>query len=72
MGLSPFTAKITSSKGRPDEKTLDAFFKAGYTKENLIDVILAIADKVVMNYVNNITQIAIDFPVAQELNLENA
>lgn len=36
---------------------------------NLVDVVIAIADKVVMNYLHNITQIPIDFPVAPELEL---
>lgn len=65
--LAKLTQAITATQGRPDANTLNAFFEAGYTKANLIDVVLAIADKVVMNYVHNITQIPIDFPVAPEL-----
>jgi AhpD family alkylhydroperoxidase len=59
---------ITESKGQNlDTALLDKFFGAGYTRGHLVDVIIAIADKVVMNYLHNITQIPIDFPVAANL-----
>ena len=58
---------ITLNKGKVDDTTLESFFNVGYSKGTLVDVILAIGDKVVMNYLHNLTQIEIDFPVAQEL-----
>lgn len=67
--LARLTRDITSTKGRPDAETLQAFFDAGYTNGALVDVVMAIADKVVMNYLHNIMQIPIDFPVAPELEL---
>jgi AhpD family alkylhydroperoxidase len=65
--LVALAKEITHTKGRPSESTLNAFFAAGYTKGSLVDLILAVADKVIMNYLHNITQIPIDFPIAQEL-----
>ncbi len=65
--LVRLTKEITAQKGRPSGVTLDAFFAAGYTNESLVDVIIAIADKVVMNYLHNITEVPIDFPLAPEL-----
>lgn len=67
--LVRLTKEITETHGKPGEATLDAFFAAGYTKGALVDVIIAIADKVVMNYLHNITQVPIDFPVAPELEV---
>ncbi|WP_420379373.1 carboxymuconolactone decarboxylase family protein [Gilvibacter sp.] len=58
---------ITLNKGKVDDTTLSNFFNAGYTKENLVDVIVAIGDKVIMNYLHNLTQIEIDFPLAQDI-----
>lgn len=58
---------ITLNKGKVDTTTLEGFFNAGYSKGTLVDVILAVGDKVVMNYLHNLTQIEIDFPVVQEL-----
>lgn len=82
QGTAPFNAKIdalvrltkeiTVRKGRPETPTLEAFFAVGYTNENLVDVLIAIADKVVMNYLHNITQIPIDFPLAPVLEAETA
>lgn len=77
-GAAPFDPKIdalvrlskaiTEGKGQNlDTALLDKFFAAGYTKGHLVDTIIAIADKVVMNYLHNITQVPIDFPVAADL-----
>ncbi len=65
--LVRFTKEVTAQKGRLSAATLDAFFAAGYTRESVVDVIIAIADKVVMNYLHNLTEVPIDFPLAPEL-----
>lgn len=65
--LAVLAKEITETKGRPSETTLNAFFEAGYSKGSLVDLLVAIADKVIMNYLHNITQVAIDFPIASEL-----
>lgn len=65
--LVKLAKEITETHGRPAEATLNAFFEAGYTQGSLVDLIVAIADKVIMNYLHNITQVPIDFPVAPEL-----
>lgn len=67
--LARLTSEITALRGNPSPEALDRFFATGYTKGSLVDVVLAIADKVVMNYLHNITQVPIDFPVAPELEL---
>ena len=58
---------ITEKKGRISDATLEAFYAAGYNDGNLVDVILLISDKIAMNYLHNLTNIAIDFPLAPEL-----
>jgi len=65
--LVKIAKEITLNKGKVDDATLEAFFNAGYSKGTLVDIILAVGDKVVMNYLHNLTKIDIDFPVAQEL-----
>ncbi len=66
--LVKLAGAITEGKGNNlDATLLENFYNAGYTKGGLVDLILLIADKVVMNYLHNITQIPIDFPVAPEL-----
>ena len=66
--LVTLTKDITENKGRVSAENLDAFFAAGYNKGNLVDVILQISDKVAMNYLHNLTGVAIDFPLAPALN----
>jgi AhpD family alkylhydroperoxidase len=63
---------ITESKGIGIEEELEAFYEVGYTNANLVDLILLIADKIVMNYLHNITKVPIDFPLAPELEIETA
>ena len=69
--LARLTREVTAHKGRPSDEALENFFAVGYTEGQLVDVMIAIADKVVMNYLHNITQIPIDFPVAPELAVIN-
>jgi len=58
---------ITVNHGRPDDKLVDNFFAAGYNEGNLVDVVLVVGDKIISNYLNNITGTPIDFPVAVPL-----
>lgn len=59
---------ITENKGHVAPEKLDAFFEAGYNKGNLVDLILLVGDKTILNYLHNLTEVAIDFPPAPELN----
>ncbi|MBD0257741.1 MAG: carboxymuconolactone decarboxylase family protein [Cytophagales bacterium] len=70
--LVKLTREITLHKGRIAEAHLDAFYAAGYTNESLVDVIAAIGDKVIMNYLHNLTQVPVDFPPAPQLNAVEA
>lgn len=70
--LVQFTKEATVNKGKVSESTLNGFFNAGYTKGSIVDVIIAIADKVVMNYLHNLTQVEIDFPLAKRLEAATA
>lgn len=65
--LVQLTKELTENKGRASESALQNFYTQGYTKGNLVDVILQISDKIAMNYLHNLTQIEIDFPLAEEL-----
>lgn len=65
--LVQLTKELTENKGKASDSALQSFFHQGYTKEHLIDVILQISDKIAMNYLHNLTNIAIDFPIAQDL-----
>lgn len=65
--LTQLVVAITKNKGRAGESILSDFFNAGYTNGNLVDVIVAVGDKTISNYLHNLTQVPIDFPLAPEL-----
>lgn len=66
--LARLTKGITESRGHVDEALIDAFFAAGWTKENLVDTIVIIGDKTVSNYLHSTTKVPVDFPAAASLN----
>ena len=67
--LVKFTESVVRNRGRASSEAVDAFFAAGYTEANMIDVIIVVGDKTISNYIHNLTQFAIDFPLAPELEL---
>lgn len=70
--LARLAKNITENRGATDAAILDNFFTAGWTKENLIDVIVLVGDKTISNYINNTTEIPVDFPIAQPLEAVEA
>ena len=70
--LAKLTRDITHSRGHGDQTLVDAFFAAGWTTENLMDVIVTIGDKTVTNLLHGTTQVPVDFPAAPALTGEMA
>ncbi|MGG9971846.1 carboxymuconolactone decarboxylase family protein [Ferruginibacter sp. SUN002] len=68
--LVKLAASITKNRGRVDAALVDDFYAQGYTNESLIDLILQVSDKTAMNYLHNLTQIPVDFPIAPTLETE--
>lgn len=65
--LAKFTASVVENRGRASEQAREDFFTAGYSEANMIDVIIIVGDKIISNYLHNLTGFAIDFPVAPAL-----
>ena len=68
--LARLAKNITKNRGRTDKTILENFFNAGYSKANLIDTISLVGDKTISNYIHSTTQVPVDFPLAQPLELE--
>jgi len=66
--LAKFVASTVSNKGKASKQTIQAFFDAGYSEANMIDVVMVIGDKIISNYIHNLTGFEIDFPLAQPFN----
>lgn len=65
--LVQLAAEITKSRGNAHPDLVAAFFAQGFTNENLVDLILQVSDKTAMNYLHNLTQVPVDFPLAPSL-----
>src|SRR5690606_5996116 len=65
--LVKLAADNTRNKGNASNENVEDFMAQGYTRENLVDLILQISDKTAMNYLHNLTNIPVDFPLAEKL-----
>lgn len=65
--LARLVQNIATERGHADPAHVQAFFDAGWTKENLVDVIVVIGDKTVTNYLHGTTKVPVDFPAAPKL-----
>lgn len=65
--LVKLAASITKNRGKVEAALVDDYYVQGYTNENLVDLILQVSDKTAMNYLHNLTQIPVDFPIAPSL-----
>jgi len=65
--LVALAADITKNRGRASNNLVNDFYANGYTNETLVDLVLQIADKTAMNYLHNLTDIPVDFPLAPAL-----
>lgn len=58
--LRVFTLKLVRDRGNLDDATVQAFLDAGYTKQNILEVILGYSQKVMSNYTNHLANTPID------------
>lgn len=62
-------AKQLSKERHPGDGTLvAAFFQSGYSKENLIDLIVQIGDRTISNMLHAVTQVPNEFPQAKSIH----
>lgn len=53
--LASFAQSITKNRGRPAEVEVQAFLDAGFTKQQILEVILIVSMKTLSNYINHLT-----------------
>lgn len=58
--LRTFARVINESRGWPQQSDLDAFYAVGYGPQQVLEVILGTAFKVLSNYTNHIAQTPLD------------
>lgn len=60
--LRTFTLAMIEERGVLSDETVDAFIAAGYTRRNVLEVVLAYGQKVMSNYTNHLAKTPIDAP----------
>ncbi|UTV87031.1 carboxymuconolactone decarboxylase family protein [Cobetia amphilecti] len=60
--LRTFTLAVVRERGFVDDATVQTFLDAGYTKRNVLEVILGLSQKVMSNYTNHLAETPIDEP----------
>ncbi|MEQ8653601.1 MAG: carboxymuconolactone decarboxylase family protein [Kiloniellales bacterium] len=58
--LRTFAEAINQSRGWPSEAQVEAFLSAGYSRQNLLEVILGTSLKVLSNYTNHVAETPVD------------
>ena len=65
--LVKLAKSIAENKGHAEPEVIEAFFNAGYSKANLVDVIMLVGIRSITNYLYSNTNIEIDWPAAPAL-----
>ncbi|EEE46908.2 carboxymuconolactone decarboxylase family protein [Roseibium alexandrii] len=58
--LRDFTLKVVRQRGNVSDADVQTFLDAGFTKRNVLDIILGLAQKVMSNYVNHLAETPVD------------
>ncbi|SHJ19310.1 alkylhydroperoxidase AhpD family core domain-containing protein [Mesonia phycicola] len=58
--LHDFTLKVVRNRGHVTQEDLDTFYAAGYGEQQVLEVILALSQKVISNYTNHIANTPVD------------
>ncbi len=53
--LTKFTQSVVKNRGRLSESTINEFLSAGFTKQQIFEVILIVSIKTLSNYINHLT-----------------
>jgi len=58
--LSAFVTDVVRSRGRVSDARIEEFLRAGYTRQNVLEVVFAVAMKTLSNYANHIAETPVD------------
>ena len=58
--LKQFTLQLLDSRGWASEKHVQSFLEAGFSKENILEILVFISHKVLSNYTNHLADTPVD------------
>ena len=67
--LAKFAKSVAINRGTATQETIENLYAAGYTKGSIADAILLVGEITITNYFHKTTEVPVDFPVAQTLEL---
>ena len=67
QALIDFTTAVVNNRGKVSAEVKTSYFEAGYSEANMIDTVIVIGDKIISNYIHNLTDIEIDWPIAEQI-----
>ena len=73
--LRSFVVDVVRSRGRVSDKRIEEFLSAGYSRQNVLEVVFAVAMKTLSNYVNHMAETPVDaqfMPQAWGLQLQSS
>jgi alkylhydroperoxidase family enzyme len=60
QALHDFTLSMVRNRGNASDEEMKAFFDAGYTQQQVLEIILGLSQKVISNYVNHVAKTPVD------------
>jgi uncharacterized peroxidase-related enzyme len=60
-----FAAKVAESRGKVSDADLAAVREAGFTDAQIVEIVGVVAENVFTNFINNVAETDIDFPVVR-------
>ncbi|TAL86845.1 MAG: carboxymuconolactone decarboxylase family protein [Rhodanobacter sp.] len=60
--LRTFTLSVVRGRGNVDESAVQAFLDAGFTRRQILEVVLGVSQKVMFNYTNHLANTPVDPP----------
>lgn len=61
--LRSFTLAVVRDRGNVDKDAVQAFLDAGFTKRQVLEVILGVSQKIMSNYTNHLAETPVDEPM---------
>ncbi|MDU8912513.1 carboxymuconolactone decarboxylase family protein [Aestuariicoccus sp. MJ-SS9] len=61
--LRTFTLAVVRGRGNVDNEAVQAFLDAGFTKRQVLEVVLGVSQKVMSNYTNHLAETPVDEPM---------
>jgi len=60
QALKDFTLSVVRNRGNASQDDIKAFYAAGYSQQQVLEVVLGLSQKVISNYVNHLAQTPVD------------